>query len=135
MEVIFNTIQNDLITLGMLMFILGSCMIVNLLLGSIIAWNFADFQTRKFWQGVLKCILVAICMAFFLLILEIIPLVTERIGIQIDSDLPTTLEVLLIGWVSITKYIADIYNKFKSIFNVTQEEIDPYKYEESEVKL
>ena len=40
MEEIILTIENDLITLGLLMAILGALIIINTLLGSINAWTY-----------------------------------------------------------------------------------------------
>lgn len=130
MEQIILTIENDLITLGLLMAILGSLIIINTLLGSINAWTWGEWVSKKFWQGILRNVLIALCLALFFIVLEIIPLALERTGITIPSDLVTTLEILVMVVVCIVKYVKDIYAQFIKLLGVTKEEIDEYTGEQ-----
>lgn len=126
MEEIILTIENDLITLGLLMAILGTLIVINTLLGSINAWQWGEWKTKKFWQGILKNLLITLCLALFFITLEIIPLALERTGIIIPSELVTILEVLAMVVVCIVKYVKDIYSAFMVLLGVTKEEIEEY---------
>ena len=115
--------EYDLVTLAMLMSLLGILILVNTLLGSITAWQWGEWVTKKFWQGLLKNILIAACLFMFFLTIEIIPTVLARTGIIIPSDIVTVLEVFAMLVVSIKKYVLDIYATFKKLLGSSDEEI------------
>ena len=110
-------------TLAMLMSLLGILILINTLLGSITAWQWGEWVTKKFWQGLLKNILIAACLFMFFLTIEIIPTVLARTGIIIPSDIVTVLEVFAMLVVSIKKYVLDIYATFKKLLGSSDEEI------------
>ena len=115
--------EYDLVTLAMLMSLLGILILINTLLGSITAWQWGEWVTKKFWQGLLKNILIATCLFMFFLTIEIIPTVLARTGIIIPSDIVTVLEVFAMLVVSIKKYVLDIYATFKKLLGSSDEEI------------
>lgn len=115
--------EYDLVTLAMLMSLLGILILINTLLGSITAWQWGEWVTKKFWQGLLKNILIAACLFLFFVVLEIIPSVLARTGIVIPTEIVTILEMFAMLVVSIKKYILDIYGTFKKLLNVTDEEV------------
>ena len=115
--------EYDLVTLTMLMSLLGILILINTLLGSITAWQWGEWVTKKFWQGLLKNILIAACLFMFFLTIEIIPTVLARTGIIIPSDIVTVLEVFAMIVVSIKKYMLDIYATFKKLLGSSDEEI------------
>lgn len=115
--------EYDLVTLAMLMSLLGILILINTLLGSITAWQWGEWVTKKFWQGLLKNILIAACLFLFFMVLEIIPTVLSRAGIIIPSDIVTVLEVFAMLVVSIKKYVLDIYATFKKLLGSSDEEI------------
>ena len=115
--------EYDLVTLAMLMSLLGVLILINTLLGSITAWQWGEWVTKKFWQGLLKNILIAACLFLFFLTIEIIPTVLARTGIIIPSDIVTVLEVFAMLVVSIKKYVLDIYATFKKLLGSSDEEI------------
>ena len=115
--------EYDLVTLAMLMSLLGILILINTLLGSITAWQWGEWVTKKFWQGLLKNILIAACLFMFFLTIEIIPIVLARTGIIIPSDIVTVLEVFAMLVVSIKKYVLDIYATFKKLLGSSDEEI------------
>ena len=123
MSNIFSSIEYDLVTLAMLMSLLGILILINTLLGSITAWQWGEWVTKKFWQGLLKNILIAACLFMFFLTIEIIPTVLARTGIIIPSDIVTVLEVFAMLVVSIKKYVLDIYATFKKLLGSSDEEI------------
>ena len=115
--------EYDLVTLAMLMSLLGILILINTLLGSITAWQWGEWVTKKFWQGLLKNILIAACLFMFFLTIEIIPSVLARTAIIIPSDIVTVLEVFAMLVVSIKKYVLDIYATFKKLLGSSDEEI------------
>ena len=123
MSNLFSSMEYDLVTLAMLMSLLGILILINTLLGSITAWQWGEWVTKKFWQGLLKNILIAACLFMFFLTIEIIPTVLARTGIIIPSDIVTVLEVFAMLVVSIKKYVFDIYATFKKLLGSSDEEI------------
>ena len=123
MSNLFSSMEYDLVTLTMLMSLLGILILINTLLGSITAWQWGEWVTKKFWQGLLKNILIAACLFMFFLTIEIIPTVLARTGIIIPSDIVTVLEVFAMIVVSIKKYMLDIYATFKKLLGSSDEEI------------
>ena len=123
MSNLFYSMEYDLVTLAMLMSLLGILILINTLLGSITAWQWGEWVTKKFWQGLLKNILIAACLFMFFLTIEIIPTVLARTGIIIPSDIVTVLEVFAMLVVSIKKYVLDIYATFKKLLGSSDEEI------------
>ena len=123
MSNLFSSMEYDLVTLAMLMSLLGILILINTLLGSITAWQWGEWVTKKFWQGLLKNILIAACLFMFFLTIEIIPTVLARTGIIIPSDIVTVLEVFAMLVVSIKKYVIDIYATFKKLLGSSDEEI------------
>ena len=123
MSNLFSSMEYDLVTLAMLMSLLGILILINTLLGSITAWQWGKWVTKKFWQGLLKNILIAACLFLFFMVLEIIPTVLSRAGIIIPSEIVTILEVFAMLVVSIKKYVLDIYATFKKLLGASDEEI------------
>ena len=123
MSNLFSSMEYDLVTLAMLMSLLGILILINTLLGSITAWQWGEWVTKKFWQGLLKNILIAACLFMFFLTIEIIPTVLARTSIIIPSDIVTVLEVFAMLVVSIKKYVLDIYATFKKLLGSSDEEI------------
>ena len=123
MSNLFSSMEYDLVTLAMLMSLLGILILINTLLGSITAWQWGEWVTKKFWQGLLKNILIAACLFMFFLTIEIIPTVLARTGITIPSDIVTVIEVFAMLVVSIKKYVLDIYATFKKLLGSSDEEI------------
>lgn len=126
MENIIAAIENDLLTLSILLSIHLSLILINTLLSSISAWNFGDWSSKKFWTGIIKNILIAICMILFFLVLEVLPFALQRTGIIIPNDLISILEVLGMIVVCIVKYVKDIYKQFMKLLGVTEEEVKAY---------
>ena len=118
-----DLIFKDLTTLAYLMSILGLLIFINTLLGSINAWNFGEWKTKKFLSGILKNALIAICMALFFVVLELLPVALARAGIIIPSDVVTIIEVFGMLVVAILKYINDIYSGFLDILGIKKEDV------------
>ena len=116
-------IFKDLTTLAYLISILGLLIFINTLLGSINAWNFGEWKTKKFLSGILKNVLIALCMALFFVVLELLPVALARAGIIIPSEVVTIIEVFGMLVVAILKYIKDIYSGFLDILGIKKDDV------------
>lgn len=124
MEALFDSVQYDLLTLGLLMLILGALIVINTMLGTITAWTFGEWNTKKFLTGVLKNLLIALCMALFFVVIEILPVALKRAGIIIPTEVITVIEVFGMVAVAIIKYIKDIYSSFIKILGISKEDVE-----------
>lgn len=124
MEALFDSIQYDMLTLGLLMLILGSLIVINTMLGTITAWTFGEWSTKKFFTGVLKNLLIALCMALFFIVIEVLPVALSRAGIIIPTEVITVIEVFGMVAVAIIKYIKDIYSSFIKILGISKEDVE-----------
>ena len=123
MEALFDSIQYDMLTLGLLMLILGALIVINTMLGTITAWTFGEWSTKKFFTGLLKNLLIALCMALFFIVIEVLPVALKRAGIIIPTEVITVIEVF--GMVAaIIKYIKDIYSSFIKILGISKEYVE-----------
>lgn len=124
MEALFDSIQYDMLTLGLLMLILGALIVINTMLGTITAWTFGEWSTKKFFTGVLKNLLIALCMALFFIVIEVLPVALKRAGIIIPTEVITVIEVFGMVAVAIIKYIKDIYSSFIKILGISKEDVE-----------
>ena len=124
MEALFDSIQYDMLTLGLLMLILGSLIVINTMLGTITAWTFGEWSTKKFFTGLLKNLLIALCMALFFIVIEVLPVALKRAGIIIPTEVITVIEVFGMVAVAIIKYIKDIYSSFIKILGISKEDVE-----------
>lgn len=124
METIFETIQNDICNLVLLNACLGVLMLLNIILGSIMAKASDQFDKKKFFNGLLKALLVCLVMVVFCFILEVLPIIFDRIGFVIPKDLPTYIEVISIVAVAVIKYAKGIIDKLKTLLDVNDQELE-----------
>lgn len=109
--------MNDLITTTYMLGLLAIVILINTILGVVLANTKLEFSWAKFWKGIGKAILILICVLSFCTCLELVPIVLARVGIEIPSDLVTVLEIILVTLTAFTKYASDCFEKFKKIIN------------------
>ena len=126
MNLIFKTIEEDAITISLLMAVVGVLMIINILLGIVISGVFGieKWSWKKFWQGFVKLFVFVLCVYAYCIVLDMLPLIFERIKIAIPKDIITILQVIGVFVVMIVKYCKDVYAKILKITNVKNEEVD-----------
>lgn len=126
MDVILKTIADDAITISLLIAAVGILMGINILLGIVLAGVFKieKWDWPKFWQGFIKLFVFVFCIYAYCAVLDIIPLIFERIKIAIPKDFITILQVLGVFAVLVIKYCKDIYTKILKITGVKKEEVD-----------
>ena len=113
---------NNLVTVLFMLGILAIIIVINTTLGTILANKKKEFDFKKFLTGIVKAITIAICILLFCLTLELVPIILERVGISIPSDLITVLEIVLTTLTAYKKYATDCFEKFKTILNVKESE-------------
>lgn len=113
---------DNLLTITYLMGMLAIAIIVNTVLGSLIANRKNKFSWKKLFRGLLKSIIIALCMLAFCLTLELVPAILSRIGINVPEDIITVLEMAIMLFSAYKKYITDCIDKFKTILGVRESE-------------
>lgn len=109
---------NDIITIIMLLSVLGVLYCINTTLGIVLKTKGQKFNFIAFRKGLVKAIVIAICMVGFCFCLESMPIILSRIGIVIDETFITVLEVLGVMITAYKKYVSDCYEKVKQLFNI-----------------
>lgn len=126
MELVIKTIQEDAITISLLIAVTGVLMLINILLGSIMAgvFKFEKWDWNKFWQGFIKLFVFVVCIYAYCVVLDVIPLIFERIRIEIPQDIVTTLQVIGVFAVLVIKYCKKVYEQILTITGIKKEEVD-----------
>ena len=126
MELVIKTIQEDAITISLLIAVVGVLMLINILLGTILAGVFKveKWDWTKFWQGFIKLFVFVLCIYAYCIVLDVIPLIFERIKIKIPQDIVTTLQVIGVFVVLVVKYCKKDYEQILKITGVKKEEVD-----------
>lgn len=126
---ILSKIEYDLLTASLAMCLLVFAMFCNQILGAVMArtGNENTFDYKRLLKSFLKGFLICIAILIFCIVLDVFPVLLERINIidkeSILSTMMTVLEVLAILVIAITKYCKEVYDKLLTLFEVTQEEV------------
>lgn len=126
MELVIKTIQEDAITISLLIAVVGVLMLINILLGTILAGVFKveKWDWTKFWQGFIKLLVFVLCVEAYCVVLDIIPLIFERIKIAIPKDLVTAIQVIGVFVVLVIRYCKKVYNQILEIVEVKPKEVE-----------
>ena len=122
----FGTIETDLINTAFALLIFAGSLLINQLFGAIMAatstnvWE--SFDIKRFLRSILKGILICLGMIFFVLILDLAPILLVRLNmIGTDNNLQqmlTVAEIVVIVVVAFKKNFVEIYAKLKTLFGV-----------------
>lgn len=113
---------NDILTLLYMMGILGISILVNTILGTVIAKRNFKFNKSKLKSGLIKSITVCMSIIAFCFTLELLPYILSRVNIELPEEVITTIELLTIFLTSYTKYAKDIFEKIKLLLNQKESE-------------
>lgn len=122
MQVILKTLADNLLTLILSLVLLGGLMLTNMILGAIMSATIGEFDKSRFFRSVVKALLIVLSVCVYYCCLELMPMLLTKVGIDVPSDLVTTIEVLLIVVASFTKYAREIFQKLLTLFDVTKAE-------------
>lgn len=106
---------NDLITTTYMLGLLAIVIMINTILGIIIANKKLEFNWKKLGEGILKAFVIMICVLLFCVCIELVPIVLNRVNITIPEDLITVLQIILVTLTAFTKYAKDCFEKFQII--------------------
>ena len=107
----------DFLNILYLMGILGLTILINTILGVFISSTKKEFNIKKLFLGILKSLVIGICLFLFIISLEIMPPLLSKIGVQIPDGIPDALEIIIICLTVYKKYAIDCFSKFKIILN------------------
>lgn len=108
---------NDILTLIYMMAILGTSIIVNTVLGVVIAKRELKFDKNLLKSGLLKSIIVCVSIIAFCFTLELLPCILLRVNILIPTEIITVIELSTIFVTAYTKYSKDIFEKIKLLLD------------------
>lgn len=115
MKLIIDSIMEDVITITLLISSDGVLMLLNILFGTVIGTKTEGFDWKKFFFGILKAILITLGIAAFCIIIEIVPLILERIKITLSEEIVTYTQVLGVVLTWVINDILEVYEKIKSL--------------------
>lgn len=112
----------DLSVLICLVILLGLVMVMNIILGSVLAglkreWNFKTFIT-----GVIKAFLVGLVIVGFGYTLQAMEIVLAEADITVPDGMINLIEIIGVILVAFKKYAKGVWDKLLVILDVTQEE-------------
>lgn len=126
---ILGKIETDLITASLAMVLLVFAMFCNQALGAVMArtGNTNTFDPKRLGRSFLKGLLICLSILIFCIVLDVFPVLLERVNIigenSVVSTVVTVLQVITILIISITKYCKEVYEKLLTLFEVTQDEV------------
>ena len=100
-KVILQAMQENLETIFLMLIVVGSLSVINIVLGTIIGTFTDGFDTKKFFFGILKAIIIGVCIFVFCYTLNLFALTLQLTkDIVISKDFITTIEVfaILVAW-------------------------------------
>lgn len=115
MKLIIDSIMEDVITITLLISSDGVLMLLNILFGTVIGTKTEGFNWKKFFFGILKAILITLGIAAFCIIIEIVPLILERVKITLPEEIVTYTQVLGVVLTWVINDILEVYEKIKSL--------------------
>ena len=128
-QTIEKAVQENLETIVLMLIVVGSLNAINIVLGTIIGTFTDKFDAKKFFFGILKAIVIGLCIFAFCYTLNLFALTLQLTkDITISTDFISTVEVftILIVWaIDIGK---DVIAKIKSM-----KELKYVKYEDVQI--
>ena len=128
-QTIEKAVQENLETIVLMLIVVGSLSAINIVLGTIIGTFTDKFDAKKFFFGILKAIVIGLCIFAFCYTLNLFALTLQLTkDITISTDFISTVEVftILIVWaIDIAK---DVIAKIKSM-----KELKYVKYEDVQI--
>lgn len=107
---------NDIITILLVLSVLGVLYCINTTLGILQRTKGQNFNFIAFKRGFVKALIIALCIVGFCFCLEAIPPILSRVGIVIEDNCITVLEVFGVTITAYKKYASDCYTKIKELF-------------------
>ena len=106
---------HNLTTIAYMLAMVGIAVLVNTILGAVIAKDKNEFDIKKLFKGILKSLIIMLCIFLFGFTLELLPQILLKVNIQLPEGLPTVLEIILTTLTAYKKYAIDCFEKFNTI--------------------
>lgn len=127
LKLISEALQENLETVVLMLIVVGSLSGINIVLGTIIGSFTEGFDLKKFFFGILKAIIIGLCIFVFCYTLNLFALTLQLTkDISISSDFITTVEVftILIAWaLDLAKDILEKIKGMKTLKYVKYEDV------------
>lgn len=129
---VLSKIEQDLLTACLAMTLLMFAMFCNQILGAVMARTGEEntFKFERLLKSFLKGFLICIAILIFCVVLDVFPVLLERINMineeSVLSTIVTALEVLAILVIAIIKYCKEVYQKLLTLFEINQEEVKTF---------
>lgn len=129
LKLIQEALQENLETIVLMLIVVGSLNAVNIVLGTIVGTFTDKFDVKKFFFGILKAIIVGLCIFVFCYTLNLFALTLQLTkDITISADFISTVEVFTILIVWALDLCKDIIDKIKSM-----KQLKYVKYEDVQI--
>jgi len=116
LKLIQEALQENLETIVLMLIVVGSLNAVNIVLGTIVGTFTDKFDVKKFFFGILKAIIIGLCIFVFCYTLNLFALTLQLTkDITISADFISTVEVFTILIVWALDLCKDIIDKIKSM--------------------
>ena len=123
-------IINNIKLVGYLLAIVGGLQIINIILGSVNGMMEETFEWKKFFIGILKAIVNAICIVATCVLCDLFAQVLNMIeGLSIGVDLVSTIEIIAVVVVWAIDLFKDIFEKIKKLRTlkyISYEDVVPF---------
>ena len=114
----------DITVLAVLVVLLGFVMVMNIILGSVYAGITKTWDTKKFFTGIIKAILVGLIIVGFGWVIEALPIVLAYVNITLPTEMIKLVEIISVVLVAFKKYAKGVWDKLLVLLDVTQVEVD-----------
>lgn len=115
-KTITEAVQENLETIFLMLIVVGSLSGINIVLGTLIGTFTDRFDVKKFFFGILKAIIIGLCIFVFCYTLNLFALTLQLTkDITISSEFITTLEVFCVLVTFALDISKDILEKVKSL--------------------
>lgn len=129
LKLIQEALQENLETIVLMLIVVGSLNAVNIVLGTIVGTFTDKFDVKKFFFGILKAIIIGLCIFVFCYTLNLFALTLQLTkDITISADFISTVEVFTILIVWALDLCKDIIDKIKSM-----KQLKYVKYEDVQI--
>ena len=129
LKLIQEALQENLETIVLMLIVVGSLNGVNIVLGTIVGTFTDKFDVKKFFFGILKAIIIGLCIFVFCYTLNLFALTLQLTkDITISADFISTVEVFTILIVWALDLCKDIIDKIKSM-----KQLKYVKYEDVQI--
>lgn len=126
----FAYLGTQLLPVLLSLLLLDACNLTNMFGGLIMAWSVKQEDWHRFGQSVLKWVLINL---FILCVCSVLSSITYVVGVlkiipedyyKVAEGIITIAEVMGVVWVTIGKYLKEVWEKLKKLLGITEEEAE-----------